>query len=748
MATIDDFDGVYFTVTSLMIHHAEAMRDCELVVVDNNPTSRHGRLVERWIRDSVPNGRHHPFPSPTGTAQARNEVFRCARGEIVLCLDCHVLLVPGALQKLIDFHVANPQCRDLLLGPLIRDSGQVAATHQRPEWSAGAWGVWSFDERLEDGDEPFEIWQQGMGLFSCRRDAWVGFHHGFRGFGGCETYIMEKVRRSGARVLCCPWLGWTHRFHRPNGVPYRVDHEDRLRNYVIGFDELGLSVEPLLKHFHVSHEDLSRLRETTDIGAPARDIAIVGYPRYGGVKMRGLPLAKHLDCDFVAAGQVRGMDRRNTVIAIKSGFCPNTLRQKCDRLIYDPLDCFFASRASDDPIEYWRSIYRQMKFDDIIATSPACCDVMREALDGKAQVHMVPHPSDSRIDATWRDPAGPVAYAGLDVFIASGFDRIRQACLAVGKDFVTGQNCDVLKGASLALSLRLAPYDTPLNRRCKPQIKLENAAAAGLPTVSTDCPAAISLHPDARFVSSTCSSSELVAALKMAFHGPGLSRPFTIDDYLASMRRLLHRTSVVVYTAIFGGYDELRDPRERIPGVRYVCFTDNPWLKSNVWDVRYCRPTGDPLLQAKRYKILCHEAVNCDVSLWIDARIELYGLRNALQGLTADIALLPHPRRNCIYAEASHCKTVRRGDPSRIDAAIARYRAEGHPEGYGLWLGGLILRRHTTSTIAFNREWWREVSMGTSRDQIVLPVVLRRLGIPFETLSHDVLPCHIRDHLK
>jgi len=220
MATIDDFDGVYFTITSLMIHHADVMDDCEIVVVDNNPESKQGKLIKDWIRGRVPNGRYFAFDAPPGTAQARNEVFRRASGAAVLCLDCHVLLVPGAIQKLIDYYRETPHCRDLLSGPLLLDSGKLAATHQRPQWSEGAWGVWSIDERgkVPDG-EPFEIWQQGMGLFSCRKDAWVGFHPEFRGFGGCESYIMEKFRQRGGRVLCCPWLRWTHRFQRPHGVP-------------------------------------------------------------------------------------------------------------------------------------------------------------------------------------------------------------------------------------------------------------------------------------------------------------------------------------------------------------------------------------------------------------------------------------------------------------------------------------------------------------------------------------------------
>src|SRR5262245_36103131 len=128
MACFDDFDGVYFTITSLMIHHSEVMPNCEIVVVDNNPGSKHGQLVREWMGKRVPNGRYYFFTGLVGIAQARNEVFRQARGEAVLCIDCHVLLAPGAVKSLIEYYASRPACRDLLSGPLMAESGEIGAT--------------------------------------------------------------------------------------------------------------------------------------------------------------------------------------------------------------------------------------------------------------------------------------------------------------------------------------------------------------------------------------------------------------------------------------------------------------------------------------------------------------------------------------------------------------------------------------------------------------------------------------------
>ena len=69
------------------------------------------------------------------------------------------------------------------------------------------------------------------------------------GFGGEEGYIHEKFRQRGGRTLCLPFLRWMHRFNRPYGVPYSNTWEDRIRNYMIGSDELGLGTQQLEEHF-------------------------------------------------------------------------------------------------------------------------------------------------------------------------------------------------------------------------------------------------------------------------------------------------------------------------------------------------------------------------------------------------------------------------------------------------------------------------------------------------------------------
>jgi glycosyltransferase involved in cell wall biosynthesis len=256
MPTYDDYDGVYFSLQALRLYHPEICESAEFIVIDNHPDGASAAALQE-LGGHVPRYRYIAEAGQTGSAAAKQRIFDEASGEIVLCMDCHVFIVPGAVQRLIDYFAANPGSVDLIQGPLLLDDLKTVQTHFDPKWSGGMFGTWGLDPRGIDPDaEAFDIPMQGMGVFACRKAAWPGFNPQFRGFGGEEFYIHEKFRQHGARTLCLPFLRWMHRFARPMGVPYRNIWEDRIWNYIVGFRELGLSTAELEAHFcnHVGKE--------------------------------------------------------------------------------------------------------------------------------------------------------------------------------------------------------------------------------------------------------------------------------------------------------------------------------------------------------------------------------------------------------------------------------------------------------------------------------------------------------------
>lgn len=308
MATHTDFDGLYMTVQAIRLYHPEVLDEIEFLILDNNPCSPHGQAVEsfvKWVKEPI---RYVPVTDAGGTA-LRTRLFDMAETPYVLCMDSHVMLAPGALRQLIDGLDAGRDEGNLLQGPMLADNMNIMATHMAHVWRAGMLGIWAIAwrcdcgtvfqtaKREEDGKNwlefqtmslphaalascalcdapfpslrweghekhleaagfrpaanggPFEIPAHGLGLFACRKDAWLGFNPRFQHFGGEECYIHEKFRQAGKTTICLPFLRWLHRFSRPNGIPYLAAWESRIMNYLIGHHELGLEQQLVVDHF-------------------------------------------------------------------------------------------------------------------------------------------------------------------------------------------------------------------------------------------------------------------------------------------------------------------------------------------------------------------------------------------------------------------------------------------------------------------------------------------------------------------
>lgn len=248
MATYNDYHGCYFTLQSIRMHHKNVLYKIELVVLDNSPDSKHGNSVKKLCKDI--NAKYVPYTEKQSTS-IRSEIFKHATGTHVLVLDCHVLLWENSLEKLIEYYENNFDSYDLYHGPLVYDDMNNLSTEMLGKWNDGFYGVWHTDKRGLDIDyPPYEINCHGLALFSCKKEAWLGFNPLFSEFGGEEGYIHEKYRLNGHKVYCLPFLRWLHRFDRPDGVPYKLSWDSRMYNYFIGWLELCLDVEEAKRHFY------------------------------------------------------------------------------------------------------------------------------------------------------------------------------------------------------------------------------------------------------------------------------------------------------------------------------------------------------------------------------------------------------------------------------------------------------------------------------------------------------------------
>lgn len=196
----------------------------------------------------------------------------------------------------------------------------------------------------------------------------------------------------------------------------------------------------------------------------------------------------------------------------------------------------------------------------------------------------------------------------------------------------------------------------------------------------------------------------------------------------------------VVYSAIIGEYDHVKEPNIVYPELDYILFTDNPKLRSDVWQIRVVdNPKGlDNSRLSKRMKILGHEYLDgYDYSIWVDGKLRVTGdLREYINCYKRHEPMLSfnHHGNDCIYIEMNSCKRLKKDDEKVMERQIARYRKEGFPEHYGLTENAIIVRDiYNKKVIDVMEAWWKEVENGSCRDQLSLSYVCWKKKFMYDT---------------
>lgn len=252
-----DFDGLWATIVGNRELHEEFLTGrAEFLVVDNDPGGDWRKKINEFCTNAnteqIPI-RQHLLSGEPSPAKAKDAAVRFARGQYVLVLDSHVILRRDSIARTLDWLREQGPVDDLVQGPLSFDNGREEFTHQEARWGGLALGQWEQDKRPAGTNrgQPFQIPQQGTGLFLVRRESWLGFCDHWRTFGGEEQYLHQKYIRAGRRVWCLPWLRWFHRFdfNKPTPRPYPLNDRDRAWNFITGRLELGLPVDDVYAHF-------------------------------------------------------------------------------------------------------------------------------------------------------------------------------------------------------------------------------------------------------------------------------------------------------------------------------------------------------------------------------------------------------------------------------------------------------------------------------------------------------------------
>jgi hypothetical protein len=212
-------------------------------------------------------------------------------------------------------------------------------------------------------------------------------------------------------------------------------------------------------------------------------------------------------------------------------------------------------------------------------------------------------------------------------------------------------------------------------------------------------------------------------------------------------------TARAVYTALFGHYELLNEqPMAAASDARFICFTDDPDLVSESWELVLIEPPLplDMVRSQRDIKIRGHRILDeFDETLYIDNSVMLRQtpeqiLAEWLDG--ADIAISRHSFREQVVDEFDAILELGYDDATRVNEQL-NYYAELYPDvllEHPFW-NGMIARRNTPGVRATMALWYEHVLRFSRRDQLSANVAFARGSVPVRPMdiNNNDAPSHI-----
>lgn len=206
---------------------------------------------------------------------------------------------------------------------------------------------------------------------------------------------------------------------------------------------------------------------------------------------------------------------------------------------------------------------------------------------------------------------------------------------------------------------------------------------------------------------------------------------------------------IAVITAVTGDYDyEIQYDALDKSGIDRYFFTDGQSSRRGWRSVELPVGTGlDNRRLSKFPKINPHAydfLREYEYVIWIDGDMGVLSNKfpeQIISHMSHGLLLSPHfDDRHCAYGEATIRPFKYAKEP--LDEQVAFYRSEGFPEDFGLFEGGIQVRRMNSPGLVAFEELWLQQNMNFSyQDQVSLPYCLWKTN-----LQYSVLPNSFRDY--
>jgi hypothetical protein len=209
---------------------------------------------------------------------------------------------------------------------------------------------------------------------------------------------------------------------------------------------------------------------------------------------------------------------------------------------------------------------------------------------------------------------------------------------------------------------------------------------------------------------------------------------------------VIDTSKLCVYTALFGGYEQLNEqPMARQSKVPFICFTDDPGLRSDTWQIRLVSPvfSMDPARSQRDFKLRPHVHLpEFDISLYIDNPVlltqppeQVFDKYDPLNGFW----LIRHSSRQSVLDEFLEVARLGLDDQSRVFEQLNHYSLvcpeilEERP-----YWGGVLLRDHRDPQVrAMLEVWYANVLRYTRRDQLSVNLAFRETGLTPQVIDVD-----------
>lgn len=191
----------------------------------------------------------------------------------------------------------------------------------------------------------------------------------------------------------------------------------------------------------------------------------------------------------------------------------------------------------------------------------------------------------------------------------------------------------------------------------------------------------------------------------------------------------------IVYTAMFGDYDDIRNPIVEIPGWDMRFYTDSEKIISNRWDVVHApRIKGfDSVQMSRHFKILPHlHLKEYDISLWVDSSIVIQKSIDEFVNFITDDAKMGIYQHVCSWkTEFDIMGEYYSKNTELLNSQMLDYKNDGFDIDSTIMSGNVILREHFDKKVMVAMQlWWDQFNKYyIKRDQISLAYSIWKSGL-------------------